>query len=72
MESRGLVSRNVMKKPDQTLQDIMKISNELIQILKKSVNNDNLTLNRKRFNYVYSKLVKINNIAHQKTVEMNR
>jgi hypothetical protein len=61
-----------MKKPDQTLRDIMEISNELIQILKESVNNDNLILGRRRFNYVYNKLVKINNIAHEKTVEMGR
>ena len=61
-----------MKEPDQTLQDIMKISNELIQILRESVNYDNLTLGRRRFNYVYNKLVKINNIAHEKTVEMSR
>ena len=61
-----------MKEPDQTLQDIMKISNELIQILRESVNNDNLMLGRRRFDYVYNKLVKINNIAHEKTVEMGR
>lgn len=61
-----------MKNPDQTLQEVMSISNELIQILKESVTNDNLILSRKRFNYVYNKLVKINNIAHKKTVEMNR
>lgn len=61
-----------MKEPDQTLQDIMKISNELIQILRESVNNDNLTLGRRKFNYVYNKLVKINNIAHEKMVEMSR
>lgn len=61
-----------MKNPDQTLQDVMSISNELIQILKGSVANDNLILGRRRFNYVYNKLVKINNIAYEKTVEMNR
>ena len=61
-----------MKNPDQTLQEVMSISNELIQILKESVTNDNLILGRRRFNYVYSKLVKINNIAYEKTVEMNR
>jgi len=54
------------------MQDIMKISNELIQIIKHAVTNDSLTLDRKRFNYVYDKLVKINNIAHEKTIEMSR
>lgn len=61
-----------MKNPDQTLQEVMSISNELIQILKGSVASDNLMLGRRRFNYVYNKLVKINNIAYEKTVEMNR
>ena len=54
------------------MQDMMKISNELIQIIKHAVTNDSLTLDRKRFNYVYDKLVKINNIAHEKTIEMSR
>lgn len=61
-----------MKNPDQTLQEVMSISNELIQILKGSVASDNLMLGRRRFNYVYNKLVKINNIAYEKTVEMSR
>ena len=61
-----------MKNPDQTLQEVMSISNELIQILKGSVASDNLMLGRRRFNYVYNKLVKINNIAYEKTVEISR
>jgi len=50
----------------------MKVSNEIIHIFKKSVSNDELKLDRSRFNYIFSQLVKINNIAHKETIEIDR
>jgi len=55
-----------------SMQDIMKVSNEIIHIFKKSVSNDELKLDRSRFNYIFSQLVKINNIAHKETIEIDR
>jgi hypothetical protein len=56
----------------EALQEIMKISNQIIQMLKGSVSNDEFTLNRARFDHLFNQLVKINNIAHKETIEMTK
>jgi hypothetical protein len=56
----------------EALQEIMKISNQIIQMLKGSVTNDEFILNRARFDHLFNQLVKINNIAHKETIEMTK